>query len=69
MGGDKFSVAWCQPVGFDASGWEEWEGSVVVSASSIQNNALHDLTFITDFCLLGGFLNTFAAGYLNTHRR
>ena len=58
MGGDKFSVAWCQPVGLMEGVGRE--GSVVVSASSIQNNALHDLTFITDFCSLRwywGFLN------------
>jgi hypothetical protein len=52
VGGDKFSVAWCQPVGLLQVVGRE--GSVVVSASSVQNSALHDLTFITDFCLLHG---------------
>jgi len=61
VGSNKFSVTWCQPVGsMQVVGRE---GSVVVSASSIQNNVLHDLTFITDFCCLhgyGGFLNLLA---------
>ena len=41
-------------------GWEGWEGNVVVTASSIQNNVLRDLAVITDFCCLRGY-----RGFLN----
>jgi hypothetical protein len=44
VGGDKFSVAWCRPV--ELMQVVGREGSVVVSASSIQNNAGHDLSFL-----------------------
>jgi hypothetical protein len=55
VGGYKFSVTWCQPVGLmQMVGRKGREGNVV-SAGSIQNSALHDITFITDFCSLRGY--------------
>ena len=66
MGIDKFSVAWCQPVGLMQVVGRE--GSVVVSASSVRNNALLDLTFITDFYCLNGYGGGgFLISYSNSH--